>query len=138
LKLATSHGLAIQLVLLLEDERTQGRLLRAPAPKLDGLPKALQAVAGARVMVINWQRAMAGKPVLMALEGANLLFDIAMLEGITGITFALEQLPVEHLCFGSYAPVFYHEAAKLKLQESELNDAQMQAITHGNAERFLA
>jgi predicted TIM-barrel fold metal-dependent hydrolase len=137
LKLATANRLAVQLTLILEDERTQNPLLRAVPPKIAGLPKAMQAVPGARVMVLNWTRAMAGKPVLMALEGANLLFDIGMLEGISGIEAALEELPLERLCFGSYAPVFYHEAAKLKLQESELTDAQLQAITHRNAERFL-
>ena len=51
---------------------------------------------------------MAGKPVLLALAGTQVVFDIAMLEGIAGIEATLEDMPLERLCFGSYAPVFYH------------------------------
>ena len=61
-----------------------------------------------------------------------------MLEGIAGIEATLEELPLERLCFGSYAPIFYHESATLKLQESTLDEAQLTAITHVNARRFLA
>lgn len=73
-----------------------------------------------------------------ALAGTNVVFDLAMLEGLAGIEAALEDMPLERLCFGSYAPIFYHEAATLKLQESELSAAQLTAITHANAERFLS
>jgi hypothetical protein len=137
LKLATEKRLAVQFSLALEDERTQNPLMRVPVPDISPLPKTLAAAPGARVMILNWLRSMAGKPVLMALGGTPLLFDIGLLEGIGGIEAALEELPAERLCFGSYAPVFYHEAAKLKLQESELTDSQMNKITHENAEQFL-
>lgn len=138
LKLATERKLAVQLSLVMEDERTQNPLLRAPVVDISPLPKSLAAAPGVRVMVLNWLRSMAGKPVLLALAGTNVVFDIAMLEGIAGIESALDDLKIERLCFGSYAPVFYHEAAKLKLQESELGAEQSAAIAHGNAARFLA
>ncbi len=138
LKLAAEQRLAVQIALVLEDERTQNPLMRAPVVNISSLPKTLAAVPGARVMVLNWLRSMAGKPVLLALADTKLFFDIAMLEGIAGIEATLEDMPVERLCFGSYAPVFYHEAAHLKLQESELTPAQLTAITHANAQRFLA
>jgi predicted TIM-barrel fold metal-dependent hydrolase len=34
-------------------------------------------------------------------------------------------------------PFFYLESALLKLRESELTQEQIDAITHGNAERLL-
>lgn len=138
LKLATAQRLGVQVTLMLEDVRTQNRLLTAPTPDISPLAKALEAAPGARVMLLNWLRSMAGKPVLLALRGTSVMFDIALLEGIAGIEATLEDMPIERLCFGSYAPVFYHEAAKLKLQESELTAAQLDAITHANARRFLA
>lgn len=138
LKLATAQRLAVQIALLLEDVRTQNRLLTAPAPDISPLARTLEAAPGARVMLLNWLRSMAGKPVLLALAGTKVMFDLALLEGIAGIEATLEDMPLERLCFGSYAPVFYHEAAKLKLQESELSAAQLTAITHANAQRFLA
>lgn len=138
LKLATVQKLAVQISLVMEDERTQNPLLRAPVVDISPLPKTLAAIPGARVMLLNWLRSMAGKPVQLALAGTNVLFDIGMLEGIAGIEATLEDMPLERLCFGSYAPVFYPEAAHLKLKESELNAAQLGAITHANAQRFLS
>jgi hypothetical protein len=40
--------------------------------------------------------------------------------------------------FGSLAPLFYFEAAELKLRESELAGAQIEAITATNARRLIA
>jgi predicted TIM-barrel fold metal-dependent hydrolase len=137
LKLATSRRLAVQLVLSMEDERTQHPLMRVPNVDITPLSRALEATPGARVMLLNWPR-VAGKPVLLTLQNTSVVFDIAMLEGLAGIETTLEELPLERLCFGSYAPVFYHESATLKLQESALNEAQLTAITHANARRFLA
>ena len=137
LKVATARRLAVQLVLIMEDDRTQHPLLRVPNVDITPLPGALEAVPGVRVMLLNWPR-LAGKPVLLALQNTSVLFDLAMLEGIAGIEATLPELPLERLCFGSYAPVFYHEAATLKLKESALDEAQLTAITHANARRFLA
>jgi predicted TIM-barrel fold metal-dependent hydrolase len=137
LKVATARRLAVQLVLTMEDDRTQHPLMRVPNVDITPLPRALEAAPGTRVMLLNWPR-VAGKPVLLALQNTSAVFDIAMLEGIAGIEAALEELPLERLCFGSYAPVFYHEAATLKLQESSLDEGRLAAITWTNARRFLA
>jgi hypothetical protein len=138
LKLATEHRVAVQIALILEDDRTQNAAWRVPAVDVSPLPHALEAVPGARVMVLNWTRVIAGKPVALALQGTSILFDIAMMEGIAGIETTLAELPVERLCFGSYAPVFYFESAKLKLHESDLTKDQLRSITDTNAQRFLA
>ncbi|MDB6117242.1 MAG: putative TIM-barrel fold metal-dependent hydrolase [Verrucomicrobiaceae bacterium] len=137
LKLAASQRLVVQISCVLEDERTQNPLMRAAPVDVSPLAKALKAAPGARVMLLNWLQSMASKPVLLTLADTEVLFDIAMLEGIAGIEGALESISAERLCFGSYAPVFYHEAAKLKLRESELNATQLTAITHENAKRLL-
>jgi len=138
LKLATLHRLPVQIAVSLEDERTQNATLRAPLVDIAPLPHALESARGARVMLLNWPHVIAGKPVLLSLQETSVLFDIAMIEGIAGIEATLADLPVERLCFGSYAPVFYFESAKLKMRESELTDEQLSAITQTNAERFLA
>jgi predicted TIM-barrel fold metal-dependent hydrolase len=59
-----------------------------------------------------------------------------MLEGMAGIETLLAELPAERLVFGSYAPVFYFESAKLKLHESDLDEKQLKAISRENAERW--
>ncbi len=137
LKLATSHRLFVQIACVMEDERTQHPLLRVAPVDLSPLPKALEAVPGARIMLLNWQRNSGGKPTLLMLKETNVLFDLAMVESIMGVETLLEELPAERIVFGSYAPVFYFESAKLKLQESALDGKQLEAITHGNAARWL-
>ena len=75
----------------------------------------------------------------------NTALDISRLEGngalgrmlgsITGLPSA--RAPVERILFGSHAPYFPVETALLKLMESPLDAAQLQAIMRGNARRLL-
>ena len=58
-------------------------------------------------------------------------------QGVEGISNLLQQVPVERILFGSHLPLFLLESALLKLQESDLTPAQLDAITHSNAERLL-
>jgi predicted TIM-barrel fold metal-dependent hydrolase len=59
-----------------------------------------------------------------------------MLEGVGGIARWLSELPVDRILFGSHAPLFYFEAAFLKLKESALSPNDLQAIRYGNAARL--
>lgn len=138
LKLATAQKLFVQIVIGMEDERTQNPMLRVPPVDVTPLVNALEAVPDARVLLLNWQRLSGGKPTLGLLKKTPVMFDIALVEGIMALEGLLEELPADRVCFGSYAPIFYFEAAKLKLQESALDEKQLAAITHENAARFIA
>ena len=118
----------------MEDERTQHPLVQVKPVDFKPLPAALKCVPEARVMVLNANRAMS----MTALQASNVTIDIAMLEGVGGVENLLKDWPLEQLVFGSHAPLFYFESAKLKLQESELTEKQLTAITHENAQRLLA
>lgn len=137
LKLATSRKLFVQIVCAMEDERTQHPKMQVPVVDISPLPKALTAAPGTKLMLMNWPRLSGGKLTMSLFKDTPVMFDISLLEGIAGIEGLLEELPLERLVFGSYAPVFYFEAAKLKLQESALNDRQLNAITHENVARFV-
>lgn len=137
LRLAASRRLFVQIVCAMEDERTQHPLLRVPPLDLSPLAPALEKAPGARVMLLNWPRLVARRPAAAAFKAMPLLFDIAMLEGAAGIEALLREMPLERLCFGSYAPVFYFESAELKLRESVLDDRQLAAIARENAARWL-
>ena len=65
-------------------------------------------------------------------------FEIATLEGVGGLANLLAQIPATQILFGSHAPCFYFEAAALKLKESALTEAQLNAVRNGNAQRLLA
>jgi predicted TIM-barrel fold metal-dependent hydrolase len=56
-----------------------------------------------------------------------------------GRSFAsqLAEVPAERILLGSHAPLYYFEAAELKLRESPLAPEQHRLIAHGNAEALL-
>ncbi len=136
LRQATERGLLVQISVIMEEERTIHPLVNVPPTDTAPLLDVLKSVPKARVQLLNAFRTLKGEPVLR-LAAAGVRFEIAMLEGVNGIAHLLEKLPLESLCFGSHAPFFYFESAKLKLQESELGEAQRQAVCSENAQRFL-
>jgi uncharacterized protein len=136
LQLATQRKILVQISVIMEDERTIHPLVNVPAtdtaPLLTLLPKYPQV----RLQLLNAFRTLRGEPVL-TLAAAGARFEVAMLEGVAGIANLLEKLPLDRLCFGSHAPLFYFESAHLKLQESLLGDVQRKAVCAGNAQRLL-
>lgn len=130
LEAATARRLPVQLVAQMEDPRTQHPRLQTPPVDLKPLRDVLARVPEARVLVLNANAVMAQTH----LRGcANVWLDTAMIEGVAGIENLLRHWPQDRLIFGSHAPFFYWESAALKLQESELSEAQLQAVRHANA-----
>jgi hypothetical protein len=76
-------------------------------------------------------------PVVVDLAAAGVSFEIATLEGVTGVGNLLAQIKGDRLLFGSLAPFFYFESAALKLKESVLTGAQLTAVSEGNARKLL-
>lgn len=137
LALAEERGLIVQLVLRMEDPRVQHPLMRVPDVDAKPLADLVAARPKLRLAVLNGLRALRGE-ALSRLSGAgNVCFEISMLEGVGGVSNLLKTVPLERVLFGSHFPFFVIEAALLKLRESELSAAEREAITHGNAERFL-
>lgn len=134
LETATARKLLVQIVAQMEDVRTQHPLVQVGPVDLKPLPSLLKRVPEARVMVLNASRAMS----MTALAGTKVWLDIAMLEGVGGIENLLKDWPLDRLVFGSHAPFFYWESARLKLEESALDDEQLAAITRRNAQSLTA
>ena len=67
-----------------------------------------------------------------------MFFDIATLEGLAGLERQVKTIPAERILYGSHAPFFTPESAKLKLQESELPGPIPEQITHVNAATLMA
>lgn len=139
LQAATARKLVVQIMLSIEDDRSQNPALTAlpvqAGPLLDVLPK----IPGARVMLLNGgSRVLGGNiDLLNRLAAAGVGFDIATLEGVSGIENLLRRVPGIRAMFGSHSPYFYFEAALLKLQESTLTVAELDAVRSGHAQAFL-
>jgi predicted TIM-barrel fold metal-dependent hydrolase len=145
LQLATSRRLLVQIALGLEDPRVQHPLIKAPLINPQPLVSLLKEIPDARVQLLNswqWTRQVPARPLLSM---PNVTFDIAELEGVGSVRRMLEgkhwyyggQVPLERLLFGSHAPYFPVEATLLRMFESPLSFAQMQAIMETNARRLI-
>jgi predicted TIM-barrel fold metal-dependent hydrolase len=72
------------------------------------------------------------------IAAGNVSIEMAMLEGVEGLTKLLSHVPLERVLFGSYFPFFAWEAAELKLRESALAEKQREAIRRQSAQQLLA
>jgi uncharacterized protein len=135
LDLAGQRKLIVQLVVDMEDERTQHPLMQVPHVDTKPLPALLQSRPGLRLVLLNWWRTVKGDQVSKLASTGLVFFDIANVEGVGGVANLLRQVPNGRVVFGSFAPCFYFESALLKLQESPLTEAQLAAVRAGNAQQ---
>jgi predicted TIM-barrel fold metal-dependent hydrolase len=137
LSAAAERGLVVQLVVSMEDERTQNGVFRVPHVDCAPLAKLVEERPKLKLVVLNAFRALGVKEAEAPAAAGNVAFDIAMLEGVGGVARLVDRIGLEHVVFGSHAPLFYFESAVMKLGESELAGFQIEAIARGNAGRML-
>lgn len=134
LKEAAREGLIVQIALRMDDVRVQHPLGRVadvdPAP----LAKVLAEGAHPPVIVLNAKR-LGDTERLRKLEGVY--FDCAMWEGLGGIAALIAATSAQRVLFGSHLPLFPLDSSLLKLRESELPAAQVEAVRRENARRLL-
>ncbi len=135
LALSVKHRLLVQLVAQMEDERTQNPQVRVGPVDLKPLSVLMKEVPEARVMLLNCNAVMLMRHLQ---ECANVWTDFAMIEGVGGVENLLKTWPEERLVFGSYAPAFYWEAAKLRMQESAIEETSAVNIRWQNAAGLMA
>jgi predicted TIM-barrel fold metal-dependent hydrolase len=134
---ARERGLVVQLVVAMEDERTQHPLMRASHVDVAPLPALLASRPNLRVVLLNWSRGVNSALLAKLSAASQVCFDIATLEGVGGVANLLKQVPADRVVFGSHAPFFYPESAVLKLKESALSLGELTSIRAGNARRLL-
>jgi len=138
LHVAAANRLIVQLVASMEDLRTQHPLMRVPPVDLSPLAQVLKSQPSTWLLLLNWWPALRGERIGALADSGEVYFDLAMLEGIEGIARLVEQLPPERVLFGSNFPLFYFEAALLKVQESGLPLSMKTMLFEGNARRILS
>jgi predicted TIM-barrel fold metal-dependent hydrolase len=135
--LAVEQGLIIQIVLHMEDARMMHPLMRVEPVDAAPLAELVPRVPQARIVLLNALNRLNADQLTRLASSGQVYFDIAMLEGVGGLERILASVPQSRILFGSHAPLFYFEAAELKLRESVLGGAQLADIRHNNAERLL-
>lgn len=136
LQLASERDLIVQITVSMEDERTLHPLVNVPPTDTAPLAPLLKKFPQARAQLLNVFRTIRGAP-LQVLANAGARFEIATLESVAGVGKMLAEIDPATLLFGSGAPFYYFESAKLKLKESPLTDAQLAAVSAENARAFL-
>lgn len=143
---ASARRMIIQLVIAMEDDRTQHPLHRTPSVSTDELAELIRQVPESRVVILNGLRALSHvKAAELARLGrasetglGRIWFDIATQESVEGVAKLVEHVSPDRVVFGSNAPLFYFESAELKLIESGLPESVLAQIRTGNAEGLLA
>jgi len=138
LRLAAGAKLIVQLVVSMEDLRTQHPLLRAPPVDVAALPQLVRNEPSVQVMLLNWSPALRGQRLQPFADAGMVYFDISTVEGTEGVARLMEGLPSDRVLFGSNFPLFYIEAALLKVEESGLPDDKKTMLCEANARRVLA
>ena len=136
LKSAGDEGLIVQLVLRMDDARVQHPL--GQVADVDPAPLADVLAAGPHppVVVLNAKRSDEAKLKKMA-KLPDLYFDLAMWEGLGGVGELIATFLAERVLFGSHLPLFPLQSSLLKLRESDLSAAQIEAVSQANAQRLL-
>ncbi len=134
LRLAANSRLIVQLVVTMEDERTQHPLIQVPSVDLGPLAGIVPTIPSLRLMVLNQRH---DAPVKKIAEAGHVWFDFAMVERLRGVSTLARQVPAGRVVFGSHFPLFYVESAVLKMREAGLKDEELRAISEGNARRLL-
>jgi predicted TIM-barrel fold metal-dependent hydrolase len=139
MEMATARGLIVQIALGMEDPRTQPPTARFAPPHPGALADLLPKMPKARVVLLNFFRSFEYNRVLLIRLSSlpQVSFDMAMVEGVAGLSNLLGSVGSIRLLFGSYAPFYNFDSARLKMQESILGQEQLAAIRHGNATALL-
>lgn len=129
LSLAARRGLVVQIVLAMEDDRTQHPLVRVPPVDTAPLENILSTLKGIRLMLLN-----SGNNTRVP---SDVYLDFAMREGPYAVQRAVAGTNQDRLVFGSHSPLFYFESAALKMKEAGLTENQIRAICETNPRSFL-
>jgi predicted TIM-barrel fold metal-dependent hydrolase len=135
---AAERRLIVQLALAMEDERAMHPLLRVESVDPAPMGEVLKQIPGVKIVLLNALKVLRGESLRKMIAAGEVYVEIAMLEGVGGVGTLLGQIPPQRVLFGSHAPFFYFESARLKLQESALTDEQLELIRYKNAQRLLA
>ena len=136
LEKSTKAGLFVQIVITMEDSRTQHTRMRARDVGLAPLPKVMRGENGVCVQLLNLRPRSTQIDLLAKTPGVYV--DTARVEGTDGVPIIVNKMPAGRVIFGTHAPLLIPEAALIRTHESSrLNEKAMRALLAGNAQVLL-
>ncbi len=133
---AASVGRFVQIVLSLEDPRTQPNLFRTGELSIEPLGDLCESIPRLRVQLLNGRLTSGLTSVLRELPGVTV--DTARIEGTDGVPRLVNSLAADQVVLGSHAPFLIPEAALIRVHEASLlQPQQVHAVLSANARTFL-
>jgi predicted TIM-barrel fold metal-dependent hydrolase len=129
IRAAAAKKLVVSIQFRLEDERRHHPLMKVPPPAIADL---LTLARRHPQTPFHVACAYLGEAVKLA-AAPNLVLEISSLESLDTLAAVTTQIPAAQVCFGSYTPFYYTRAAVLKLQNTSLDAAVVDAISAGPA-----
>lgn len=136
--LAAARKLLVQIVVQMEDIRTQHPLMQVQPVDISALAAIIPKRPGLKVQILDASGQIPEQLLVSLARSNQVKFDIAMVEGLGGVARFLEKAGPGAVLFGSHFPLFYLESARLKVRESGLSEADAEALQSGNARRLLS
>ena len=137
LTLAATRGLVVQLVVTMDDERTQHPVFRVPILDVMPLEKLVPTIPGLRLVLLNAFRVATVDIAKRIGASRSVWFDIATLEGVDRLGALVERVGADRILFGSHFPLFNLESAALKLKETKQPARVLAQVSESNAMRLL-
>ena len=135
--IAVERKLIVQIAVTMEDDRTQHPLVQVPHVDCQPLVEHARRRPELRLLLLNAFRSLRVDQLEKLADVPNIAFDVAMLEGLGGISRLAKVVGIKRVLLGSYAPFFALESALLKLDESPLAGFERVAGGGGNARALL-
>ena len=136
LQLAQDASLIVQIVVAMEDGRTQHPQLQVPDTDVQPLLTLKNEYPNVRIQLLNHRLR---SPLLTQLAGLpNIYFDTARVDGTDAVPQLVKAVPKGRVLYGSHAPLLIPEAAMIRVHESgRLVDEQLRAVYTDNASNVL-
>lgn len=131
---ASQQGLFVQVVIALEDTRTQHPQMQVPDVDLQPLAAMMDKHAELHVQLLG---ARFTPQRLIDLAGIDrVYFDTARLDQTDALASVMQTAAAERVMLGSHAPLLIPEAVLIRLDEHPIDDAAIQRVTWRNAAAF--
>jgi uncharacterized protein len=137
LTLAAGRGLVVELVVTMEDTRTQHPVFRVPPVDIRPLEPLVRSISGLRLVILNAFQTNTLNDAQRLTAAGKVFFEIATLEGVDRLANLVDRIGSNRCLFGSHFPLFYLESAALKLRETKIAREVVTQIVRTNAQHVL-
>ncbi len=126
LKRCGEAGRFVQIVVTMEDTRTQHPLMQVANVDLTVLPEVMRNHERARVQIVNDRPRGTLLKKLAATPGV--FFDTARVDGTDAIAKLVRSVPPGRVMFGTHSPFLIPESALIRTHESNLDETETRSL----------